>query len=193
MWAVDTTSQPVWSAYICLWHHQLKTITCALLLWPLSRSFFSPPSLGVWHSSIFSTQAPADWSGCLSLSSFSSSSFLCLGCYVFSSFFFFLNGLAIRLYVHTMKGYTVENTHAERCICGVRAGNNGSYFWFKFKANVKVWNLLGSNFAWIATGFFTVLCWGAVGCGGCVKTGQHKAHEGEKRTEQPCKHTAEGS
>lgn len=61
--------------YICLWHQQLKAVTCALFLWPSPLSlyaFLSPPfSIDVWHCSIFCPQVPTDGSGYLSQSSFS--------------------------------------------------------------------------------------------------------------------------
>lgn len=85
VWDADD-SQAARRAYICLWHQQLKTITCTLFLWPLSlslnTSFISLPSIDEWHCSIFSSQVPADWSGYLSLSSFFSPC-PCLGAFLF--------------------------------------------------------------------------------------------------------------
>ena len=62
-------------AFICLWHQQLKPITCALSFSDLSlhTSFFSLPSIGLWccSSPPPPSQVPTDSSGYLSLSPFS--------------------------------------------------------------------------------------------------------------------------
>lgn len=134
-------------AYICLWHQQLKTITCALFLWPrslsLHTSFFSLPSIDVWRCSIFSTQVPADWFGSLSRS-FSFSLILSLsGRFSPPIFYIFMwkpntdlpsDLVSKYTLVYTLFTPTQIHTHAGkwRCICWVRAFcNNSSHIWLE--------------------------------------------------------------